>query len=204
MRCFSVRPNRGTLITGLVLGAAALTTAGPAVPAFAASHRTHAPRARAATSCVDANLMPTAGNIARIDAATLCLINEQRAAAGIPALVANAALARAAVQHSAEMFLKNYFGHIGPTGSTPQIRLTLYGYIKPNTAWSIGENIAAGTGSYATPEATVTMWMNSSGHRANILNPTFQDSGIGVVAAAPPMVGLGRGATYTQDFGADS
>ncbi len=193
--------HRGTLIAGLVLSATAATCALPVVPAFA-SHRTGATYsvARAAASCADANLVPSSTNLPRIAAATLCLINQERAAAHLVALRANAALDTAAAQHSADMVAKNYFDHVSPSGSTPQSRMTAVGYLKPNRAWSIGENIAAATGS-ATPASIVKMWMNSSGHRANILNPKFRDSGMGVSAAAPRLLGTGPGATYTQDFG---
>jgi uncharacterized protein YkwD len=155
----------------------------------------------AETVCADENLMPTATNLAMIDAATLCLINQQRADAHIPPLRPNAALDRAATGHSLDMVDEDYFDHTSPSGSTPESRLTAVGYIKPDTSWSIGENIAAATGSWATPVAIVAMWMSDSGHRANILNPSFRDTGIGAAAAAPAMVGSGPGGTYTEDFG---
>jgi uncharacterized protein YkwD len=67
----------------------------------------------------------------------------------------------------------------------------------------IGENIAWGTLWLATPRAIVTSWMNSPGHRANILNPRFRDTGIGISPHAPASLSGGQsGAIYTQDFGA--
>jgi len=205
MRCFSPRPHRAALLAGLALSATAASAALPVAPALA-SHRSRVTDsvARAATSCADANLLPSSTNLARIAGATLCLINQQRAAAHLVALQSNAALNTAASQHSADMVAANYFGHVSPTGSTPQSRLVAVGYLKPNTAWSIGENIAAGTGSMATPASMVTMWMNSAGHRANILNPSFRDTGIGATATVPRVVGTGAGGTYTEDFGVTS
>jgi uncharacterized protein YkwD len=211
----SPHPRPNTRIACLILAAAAATAALPASPALAAGRR-HAPArsshrvagavrsASASAACADANLVPTSANLARIATATLCLINQQRAAAGVAPLKSNAALTSAAAQHSADTVAKNYFDHVSPSGSTPQSRLTAVGYIKPNHAWSIGENIAAATGSAATPASMVKMWMNSAGHRANILNAAFRDTGIGAVAKAPALLGSGPGGTYTEDFGATS
>jgi uncharacterized protein YkwD len=204
---FAVRPNSRALIASLVLGTAAAAAVLPASPALAASHATkrsashHPKTARSASSCVDANLVPSPSDLSRIAVATLCLINQQRAAAGVPALRVVVALNSAAASHSADMVAHNYFDHVSPSGSTPQSRMTAVGYLRPNTAWSIGENIAAATGSLATPSSIVTMWMNSPGHRANILNPAFRDTGIHAAYGVPRLVGSGAGGTYTEDFG---
>jgi len=210
----SPRPHPRMRIATLVLVATAAAAALPAAPALAADRsaparsdhhdRSAQKRAAAAAACADANLVPTPANLGRIATATLCLINQQRAAAGLPALRSNTALSTAASQHSADMVAKNYFDHVSPSGSTPQSRMTAVGYVKPNHAWTIGENIAAATGSLATPASIVTLWMNSPGHRANILRPAFRDTGIGAVATAPTSIGSGPGATYTEDFGATS
>ncbi|MCA1689917.1 MAG: CAP domain-containing protein, partial [Actinobacteria bacterium] len=66
------------------------------------------------------------------------------------------------------------------------------------------ENIAAAGGYLATPAATVKMWMGSPGHRANILDPAFRDTGIGVAPAAPALLTTGPGASYTEDFATTS
>jgi len=202
VRCLPPRPRRHALIAGLALGLTAATSALPVAPALAHhTSRGGSSSARAAASCADASLVPSSTNLSRIAAATLCLINQQRAAAHLVALRANAALDTAASSHSAEMVAKNYFDHVSPTGSTPQSRLVAVGYIKPNRTWSIGENIATATGSLATPESMVSMWMHSSGHRANILNPSFRETGIGAKPTVPRVVGRGPGGTYTEDFG---
>ncbi|HWH12065.1 MAG TPA: CAP domain-containing protein [Solirubrobacteraceae bacterium] len=213
----SARPRSRAQLTGLILAAAAATAATaalPASPALAAGHHaparsTHHSRrlvrsGSTSAACADANLVPTPTNRARIATATLCLINQQRAAADLAPLRSDAALGAAAAQHSADMVANDYFDHVSPSGSTPKSRLTAVGYIKPNHAWTIGENIAAATGSLATPASIVKMWMNSPGHRANILNAAFRDTGIAAAAAAPALVGAGPGGTYTEDFGARS
>jgi uncharacterized protein YkwD len=211
----AARSRCRTLTAGLVVAGMALGCAVSAVPASAVAPSIRAPRivglvagtglvTQAAATCADSDLLPTSNDSARMAAATLCLINQQRAAAGLPALLDNGLLDTAASGLSLEMVAQNFFDHTSPSGSTMLSRLTAVGYILPNTAWSIGENIAAATGSLATPAAMVTAWMNSPGHRANILDPDFQDTGIGVTDGAPKVVGSGAGGTYTEDFGSTS
>jgi uncharacterized protein YkwD len=100
------------------------------------------------------------------------LINVQRANAGLSALNSQSQLGSAAQLHSADMACNNYFSHTGLDGSTVGVRATRQGY-----NWSfIAENIAAG---YGSPEAVVEGWMNSPGHKANILNANAVEVGIG-------------------------
>lgn len=211
-----VRPCRislAVLAAGLVLGAAPAVSAAAAKPSahVAAHHKAtkkrpaHVAAAAASTApCADTTLVPTAQNIDRVTAATFCLINQQRLAHREVALLVNAALTTAAVKHSQDMVARNYFDHTGPAGDTMSSRIKAAGYLKAGHGYSLGENIAAATGGLATPAQTVSMWMNSAGHRANILNAAFRDSGIGVAPAAPALLGSGPGATYTEDFGAIS
>ena len=153
--------------------------------------------------CANATLQPTASNIALIRAATSCLINQERAKAGLGALNDNAQLQSAADGHSSDMVLNNYFAHTSPSGSTFDQRIFSSGYVSDQAAYTIGENIAFATGDLATPASVVNMWMNSPEHKANILTADFRDSGMGVVYGAPPSMSGGQpGATYTQDFGA--
>jgi uncharacterized protein YkwD len=168
--------------------------------AFAASpHRATTSNA----SCDDTMLVPTSANSTRVEAATLCLVNVQRARRGERALRPNADLARSSAAHSEDMVVNNYFDHVSPAGETPLERIRKSSYLPSRSAYMIGENIALGTMQLATPTAIVTSWMKSPGHRANILNRDFRDSGIGVVARAPSQYADGqRGATYTQQFGA--
>ena len=154
-------------------------------------------------SCDDTRLVPTRSNSARIEAATLCLVNVQRARHGERALRPNADLGRAAAAHSQDMVDRNYFDHTSPGGQTLLDRIKASTYLPPRAGYVLGENIALGTMQLATPAAIVDGWMKSPGHRANILNADFRDSGLGVVARAPQRYSQGqRGATYTQQFGA--
>jgi uncharacterized protein YkwD len=100
------------------------------------------------------------------------LTNEERAKYGLPALANDAQLTQAAQGHAEDMALNNYFDHTGLDGLTPWDRITAAGYI-----WNAcGENIAAG---FSDAASVVNAWMNSEGHRANILDIIFCDIGVG-------------------------
>lgn len=114
------------------------------------------------------------------------LTNVERAKAGCRPLKANAKLRAAAYGHSADMSAKNYFDHDSKDGRTFVDRIKAAGYSFSAAA----ENIAKGYGSAA---AVVDGWMNSSGHRANILNCTYTEIGVGYAKAGGPY--------WTQDFG---
>lgn len=145
--------------------------------------------------------MPAAGNLQQVAAATLCLVNQERSHAGLAPLRDNAKLDQVAREHSQDMTTHDYFDHVSPGGSTPEGRMTAAGYINNNESWMVGENIAWGSLTLATPQAIVSSWMRSPGHRANILNGRFRDSGMGVSPAVPEAGLTQAGATYTQDFG---
>jgi uncharacterized protein YkwD len=172
------------------------TTTTAAAPAPAAAPA-------APTSCPDGDLMPTSADLDRIRAATICLINMQRAAAGVGQLTERTDLDAAAQSHTDDMVASDYFDHVAPTGVGLLDRVLATGYASLDALLGLGENIAAAGGPLATPNATVAGWMSSPDHRANILDPDFTDTGLGVDAALPASVGLGSvGATYTQVFGA--
>jgi len=102
------------------------------------------------------------------------LVNKERTDRGLQPLTLNSSLANVARIKSADMRDNNYFGHISPTYGDPGQMLQRFGI-----NWrSYGENIAAGQ---STPAAVMNSWMNSPGHRSNILNPNFTDIGVGYV-----------------------
>lgn len=103
------------------------------------------------------------------------LVNVERARYGLSALAADAELSRVARYKSRDMREKGYFSHESPTYGTPFQMMKSFGI----TYRTAGENIAYG---YSTPEAVVTAWMNSDGHRANILNSSYTRLGVGYVA----------------------
>ncbi|MCP3804428.1 CAP domain-containing protein [Allokutzneria sp. A3M-2-11 16] len=120
----------------------------------------------------------------------LDLTNGHRAAAGCPALTTNPQLAASAQAHSEDMARHNYFSHTGKDGSNPGHRIARAGY----QARSWAENIAAG---YRDAETTVREWMNSPGHRRNILNCKLRELGVGYVSQS----GTRYTRYWTQNFG---
>ena len=131
------------------------------------------------------------------------LVNQQRAANGCPPLAVNQAMTTAAYEHSQDMAVNGYFAHDTPSGVTPWTRMKDLGYTEP-----AAENIAEG---YRTPQEVVNGWMNSPGHRQNILNCSYKAAGVGYYDG-PSKSGPANGAQnnngstnpgpwWTQDFG---
>lgn len=102
------------------------------------------------------------------------LVNVERAKEGLSALTENTALSQVAQLKSQDMCDNKYFSHTSPTYGSPFDMMKKYGI----TYKTAGENIAMG---YKTPAAVVEGWMNSSGHRANILSSSFTQIGVGYV-----------------------
>ncbi|MET8974045.1 CAP domain-containing protein [Streptomyces sp. NPDC004539] len=119
-------------------------------------------------------------------AQVLVLVNEERAKVGCSALSANSALADLAQKFSEDMAARGFFDHTDPDGKSPWDRAAAAGITD-----LAGENIARGQ---ADPAAVMEAWMNSPGHKANILNCDFKTLGVGV------HFGSG-GPWWTQDFG---
>jgi uncharacterized protein YkwD len=156
-----------------------------------------------ATPCENTELTPEPGNIEAIDAATLCLVNQERARNNELPLQPNAQLEQAAQGHSEEMVADDYFAHIAPSGLTPVARVEETGYL-PNqqVGYTLGENIAWGTLQLSTPAAIVAAWIASPEHLANILFSPYRDTAIGVAPEAPASLAGGEpGAVYSQEFG---
>ena len=158
--------------------------------------------ASAAPSCANANLQPTSDNLPVIRDATLCLLNAERTSRGMKKLKSSPQLRRSAQRFSAMMVQQSFFDHVSPGGSTLLSRVRRgTDYLTGALNYALGENIAWGSGHYATPAQTVVGWMNSSGHRKNILNRRFRHIGIGIAIGAPADAGGMPAATYTTDFG---
>ncbi|MFI9243215.1 CAP domain-containing protein [Streptomyces sp. NPDC053086] len=123
---------------------------------------------------------------ATIGAEVLNLVNDERAKAGCSPLAANSALTGLAETFSDDMAARDFFAHTDPEGRTPWDRAA-----KAGVTGLGGENIARGQ---ADAAAVMTVWMNSAGHRANILNCGFKTLGVGVHFGA-------GGPWWTQEFG---
>ena len=94
------------------------------------------------------------------------------------------------------MIEKDYFSHDSANGQDFSVRVKRFGY-----DWrTVGENIAWGSGSLGSPENRFEGWMNSPGHKANILDGSFREVGIG--AATGPYDRYSNATMWTADFGA--
>jgi uncharacterized protein YkwD len=123
------------------------------------------------------------------------LVNQERAKVGCSPLAMNTALNNAALGHSEDMARNDFFSHTGSDGSSPWDRMARAGY-----QWSrAGENIAAG---YVSPEDVVKGWMGSDGHRTNILDCSFRDTGVGYTYLANDTGSVNYSHYWTQVFGA--
>jgi uncharacterized protein YkwD len=188
--------SRHSVLVVLALGALA-------APAMARADGGSAARARAASErCSDADAMPGQAPGDDLREATLCLMNAERTARGLGRLEAEPLLGRAAAGYARQMVRGRFFDHTSPSGSTMLVRIRATRYLRDVSSWSVGENLAWGSGSLATPRATVRAWMQSADHRANLLDRRFADVGIGVAVGAPIALDPGElGGTYVTDFG---
>jgi uncharacterized protein YkwD len=116
----------------------------------------------------------------------LDIVNSERRQAGLSPLRLHSQLTAAAQEHSNDMARNNFMSHTGSDGSSPFDRIKRHGYNYRQAA----ENIAAG---YSSAQDVMRGWMNSSGHRRNILNPNYRDIGIGYARGNQPY--------WTQTFG---
>jgi uncharacterized protein YkwD len=155
------------------------------------------PVAHASSACPDADKRPGDASANALANSAVCLINKHRSRRGMRKLRLNARLSEAARRHTVDMVRRNYFGHVSKSGSDVVDRLNRTGYMRGARAWTVGENLAWGSGTRSTPRQIVAAWMHSPGHRANILQRRFREIGMGVVLQAPK----GSGATYTTTFG---
>ncbi|WP_316772637.1 CAP domain-containing protein [Streptomyces sasae] len=152
------------------------TTASPSTRNTAAATASAAPKPSSTPKATGT----ASGVVARI----VELVNAERSKVGCPALTLNTTLTKVAQAHSEDMALHQNMSHTGSDGSSPGDRITSAGY-----TWSAyGENVAYG---YATPEQVMAGWMASPGHKANILNCSFKEIGVGL--AQPDSY-------WTQDF----
>jgi uncharacterized YkwD family protein len=119
---------------------------------------------------------PASSAVSAFEQQVVELTNQERAKNGLPALKLDIELSKVARDKSKDMQTKNYFSHTSPTYGSPFDMMKTYGI----SYKAAGENIAMGQRS---PEEVVQAWMNSQGHRENIMNPNFTHIGVGHVAS---------------------
>ncbi|MFE3517520.1 sigma-70 family RNA polymerase sigma factor [Streptomyces sp. NPDC059166] len=170
---------------------AAPTRSGPASPSASASRSAspaprHTPKPRPKPS--PPSSAPADAAARSVAEEVIALVNTERSKSGCEPVSGNTLLDKAATRHSEDMAARDYFSHTSPEGTDPGARITAEGY-----RWSTyGENIAKGQQSAAS---VMDAWMNSEGHRANILNCAFKEIGVGRVDSS-------GGPVWTQNFAA--
>ncbi len=121
--------------------------------------------------------IPNIQDVKTIENKVISLVNIERAKVGLQPLKTNWEVSRIARYKSQDMINKNYFSHTSPTYGSPFNMMESFG-VKFSAA---GENIAMGQ---KTAEAVMIAWMNSPGHKSNILNPTYTEIGVGLAKTA--------------------
>jgi uncharacterized protein YkwD len=174
----------------------------PVVLAVVVGALLSAPPALAEQACPASNATPANASKREILRATLCALNRERSHYGMRALKLNKKLSRAARRHARDMARRNYFSHDTLGGGTFVDRIRREGYLKGAHTWLVGENLGWGSHGYSRPSSIMRMWMNSAGHRANILNASFREIGIGLAYDAPVVDGGKPACTYATEFGA--
>lgn len=162
------------------------STEGPTSAATATTSGTAAPTATPVTPAVTPEAGCDATGNEAYESTLLDLINEARANQGLPAYSLSSHLRSAARSHSADMACNDYLSHTGSDGSSVGERVSAEGY---DWSW-VGENIfATSSSSSSAPQQAFDWWMNSTGHKANILNVNFTEIGIGYMYRADSTYG---------------
>jgi uncharacterized protein YkwD len=156
--------------------------------------------AAAGARCRDAGARPGQVSNTRLAAATRCLVNVERRHYGLRKLRTSRSLTRAARRHARDMAIYRFFSHTSPWGASSLERIASAGYLRGARNWSVGENIAWGSGWRGSPREIVRSWMQSPGHRSNILDRGFRQLGLGVALGSPE--GMPSGAFFVNTFGA--
>jgi len=133
----------------------------------------------------------------------VALVNKARTKRGLHKLCVKPCLVRAARSHSAEMSVRQYFGHDSYNDDSFARRLIKFGYKRAGYSfWKVGEDIAWGSGLYSTPEVIFDDWMHSKAHRAVILTKRFRNIGIGAKVCDEGYEDCSDPVTFfTLDFG---
>jgi uncharacterized protein YkwD len=200
-----IRSLFSSFLLALVLATA--ITASPADAKPKVAHKAKAKKRKkkklvvvaAPAVCANTGLVPDAGNLELIREALACLHDQTRAQNGLSVLTENGALESAAAAHTDDMIARGYFEHETPEGGTFDQRILAAGYARPGDGWSLGENLIWADGDLATPAALMNSWMNSEGHRENILKPGYRELGLAVRLGTP--TGETVGVTVSAEFG---
>lgn len=191
LRPFAVSPASSTSATPSTTAPATTTTRSssatpappppPLPPSSTAESKKDTPTSSSSSSAKPA---PQPRSTPTLAGQVLALVNDERDKAGCDPVTEESHLDKAAQGHSDDMSERDYFSHDTPEGESFADRITAAGYPQPGA-----ENIAKGA---TSADQVMQMWMNSSGHRKNILNCSLKKLGVGVAT---------DGWYWTQDFG---
>jgi uncharacterized protein YkwD len=158
------------------------------------------PTSARASTCAFADASAPSATTQELAGATLCLVNQQRADAGLAPLAESTPLQTVAQRYAEHMVATGVFAHVDGQGRMAPQRVNDE---LPSLAsrWSgIGENLGWGSENMGSPSQIVAAWMDSPEHRQNVLYRTYTEVGIGVAQGAPAP-GVPDGLTYAADFG---
>jgi uncharacterized protein YkwD len=141
-------------------------------------------------------------SVRALESQVLADVNAERAKRGLRPLRFNAELARAAHAHSRDMARRGYFTHASADGSAFWRRVARYYRSAGFRYWSVGENLLWSSPDVSSGSA-ITMWLNSPGHRANLLSPRWREVGLAAVhvGSAPGFFGGREVTIVTANFG---
>lgn len=162
-----LRPRLGRILNvGLLACAMTYGVLLPALPSLASPLNVYR----------TSRLTPQSRNVATMEQQVLQQVNHQRQQHGLPSLRSNPSLSRVARTYSQQMAAYNIYGHIGPSGETHRQRVEAAGL----RASLIGENLMKVDYNRHPVALSVNGWMNSAGHRKNILLPQMTETGVGI------------------------
>ena len=139
------------------------------------------------------------GGKKRFEAATLCLVNNERTDRGLRALQPQSQLTSAADKHSNEMGRLGYFTHASADGSPFTHPIVASGYLRHARAWLVGQNLAWGSGSLGTVRSVMKAWLHSPSHRENLLGAEYDEFGISLRVG--PLGGSSSAHLWVNHFG---
>ena len=153
--------------------------------------------ASASVACPSDLVVPSAATASIAATSVVCDLNVIRSEHGLRPLRWDWRLWAAAQRQAQDMSAREYLSHVTPEGRNLADRVQPTGYLPSSPTWLLAENVGWGTGALSTPLAIAFGWMDSEAHRRNVLDPTLEDVGIGIVAGGPN----GKGMVYVADFG---
>lgn len=181
LNCFyGINVKTGTCTNGKTTSSSkpAASSSKPTTPSSSSTPAASASSAPASSQgTVSSTPSQTNGSYSAFQNQVVQLVNKERAANGLKALTVNNELNKTATLKSEDMAKLNYFDHTSPTYGSPFDMMKKYGI----TYRTAGENIAMGQ---TTPDQVMQGWMNSPGHRANILNSSYTQIGVGIAKNA--------------------